>query len=70
MSYASPYIQGIKKLKGNLISFDVIIHIKNYYAYHIYICCVLIIVMEKHLTLTLTSDHINNVRNEFLRSNL
>ena len=29
-----------------------------------------IIVMERHLTLTLTSDHINNVRNEFLRSDL
>ena len=32
--------------------------------------CVLIIVTERHLTLTLTSDHINNVRNEFLRSDL
>ena len=32
--------------------------------------CVLIIVTEQHLTLTLTSDHINNVRNEFLRSDL
>ena len=28
--------------------------------------CVLIIVMERHLTLT--SDHINNARNEFVRS--
>ena len=32
--------------------------------------CVLIIVTERHLTLTLTSDHINNVRNEFLRSDV
>ena len=32
--------------------------------------CVLIIVTERHLTLTLTSDHINNARNEFLRSDL
>ena len=32
--------------------------------------CVLIIVMERYLTLTLTSDHINNTRNEFLRSDL
>ena len=31
---------------------------------------VLIIVMERYLTLTLTSDHINNTRNEFLRSDL
>ena len=30
--------------------------------------CVLIIAMERHLTLTLTSDHINNTRNKFLRS--
>ena len=30
--------------------------------------CVLIIVMELHLTLT--SDHINNARNEFMRSDL
>ena len=29
-----------------------------------------IIVMERHLTLNLTSDHINNVRSEFLRSDL
>ena len=32
--------------------------------------CVLIIVMERHLTLTLSSDHTNNTRNEFLRSDL
>ena len=32
--------------------------------------CVLIIVTERYLTLTLTSDHINNVRNEFLRPDL
>ncbi len=32
--------------------------------------CVLIIVMERHLTVTLTSDHINNARHEFLRSDL
>ena len=32
--------------------------------------CELIIVTERHLTLTLTSDHINNARNEFLRSDL
>ena len=32
--------------------------------------CVLIIVTERHLTLNLTSDHINNDRNEFLRSDL
>ena len=32
--------------------------------------CVLIIVMERRLTLTLTSNHINNARNEFLRSDL
>ena len=32
--------------------------------------CVLILVMERHLTLTLTSDHINNTRNEFLTSDL
>ena len=32
--------------------------------------CVLMIVMERHLTLTLTSDHINNARNEFMRSDL
>ena len=30
----------------------------------------LIMVMERHLTLTLTSDHINNTRNEFLRSDV
>ena len=32
--------------------------------------CVLIIVMERHLTMTLTSDHINNATNEFLRSDV
>ena len=32
--------------------------------------CVLKIVTERHLTLTLTSDHINNARNEFLRSDV
>ena len=32
--------------------------------------CVLIIVIERHLTLTLTSDHIHNARNAFLRSDL
>ena len=32
--------------------------------------CMLLIVMERHLTLTFTSDHINNARNEFLRSDL
>ena len=32
--------------------------------------CVLIMVTERHLTLTLTSDHINNARNEFLTSDL
>ena len=32
--------------------------------------CVLIIFMDRHLTLTLTSDHINNATNEFLRSDL
>ncbi len=35
-----------------------------------FVCNVLVIVMERHLTLTLTSDHINNARNEFLRSDL
>ena len=35
-----------------------------------FLCNVLLIVMERHLTLTLTSDHINNFRNEFLRSDL
>ena len=32
--------------------------------------CMLIIVTERHLTLTLTSDHINNARNEFIRSDV
>ena len=32
--------------------------------------CVLVIVMEQHLTLALTSDHINHARNEFLWSDL
>ena len=32
--------------------------------------CALIIVMERHLSLAFTSDHINNARNEFLRSDL
>ena len=32
--------------------------------------CMLVIVMERHLTLILTSDHINNARNESLRSDV
>ena len=32
--------------------------------------CMFIIVMERYLTSTLTSDHISNARNEFLGSNL
>ena len=35
-----------------------------------FMCNVLVIFMERPLTLTLTSDHINNVRNEFLRSDM
>ena len=41
----------------------VIIQIKKYYELHVYN-----IVMERYLTSTLTSDHISNARNEFLRS--
>ena len=32
--------------------------------------CMFIIVMERYLTSTLTSDHISNAINEFLRSDL